>query len=213
MNIYLVRHGESGANAMNIVQGAEAELTDLGIRQAETLAERFRSIPVDVIYASPAERAFRTASIIGSAIGQDVIPTNILQEKGRPSEVVGKKGADPAVRKVMQLMDEHRTDPLWHYSDEENFFDLKKRCEKVVSWLEDMSEQNVLCVTHSHLLYCLVGVMNFGDLFSPDVYNVLYRSFLTKNTGITMCEYTKERGWKLHTWNDHAHLGSIAHEE
>ncbi len=61
MKLYIVRHGETDANAQGIVQGwLDTELNDKGISQAVEAANNF-SEPVDVIYSSDLKRAARTA--------------------------------------------------------------------------------------------------------------------------------------------------------
>lgn len=61
MKLYLVRHGETDANARGIVQGwLDTELNQKGIAQATEAAKNFNK-PIDAIYASDLKRAKRTA--------------------------------------------------------------------------------------------------------------------------------------------------------
>lgn len=64
--VYLVRHGETEYNRNRIMQGrrVNAALNATGRKQAEALAERFESIPVDAVYASSLHRAVQTAGAI-----------------------------------------------------------------------------------------------------------------------------------------------------
>ena len=65
MRLILVRHGESEWNRIGRYQGQEdAPLSELGLRQAEALANRLRHEPIDAIYTSPLQRAKRTAEAI-----------------------------------------------------------------------------------------------------------------------------------------------------
>ncbi|MBA3944126.1 MAG: histidine phosphatase family protein [Herpetosiphonaceae bacterium] len=65
MRLILVRHGESEWNRSSRYQGqADAPLSDLGIRQAEALGQRLALEKLDAIYASPLQRALRTAEAI-----------------------------------------------------------------------------------------------------------------------------------------------------
>ncbi|NJP05323.1 MAG: histidine phosphatase family protein [Chloroflexaceae bacterium] len=65
MRMIIVRHGESEWNRIHRYQGQlDAALTDVGIRQAEALAERLREQSIDCIYTSRLQRAAVTAETI-----------------------------------------------------------------------------------------------------------------------------------------------------
>lgn len=70
--IYLIRHGEVAGNAGEVRTFAGArdlELTPRGIEQARAIAARMESVPLDAIYASRLQRAWRTADGIAAARG------------------------------------------------------------------------------------------------------------------------------------------------
>lgn len=63
--IYLIRHIQAEGNLYIAMQGHwDGDVTALGLRQAEALAERFRAIPVDALYSSDLYRARVTAAAI-----------------------------------------------------------------------------------------------------------------------------------------------------
>src|SRR4028118_821913 len=65
MRLILVRHGESEWNRTGRYQGqADAPLSDLGLRQADALANRLQHEHIDAIYTSPLQRARKTAEAI-----------------------------------------------------------------------------------------------------------------------------------------------------
>lgn len=65
MRMIIVRHGESEWNRIHRYQGQlDAPLSELGLRQAEALAERLRHEQLDAIYTSPLQRAALTAEEI-----------------------------------------------------------------------------------------------------------------------------------------------------
>lgn len=65
MNILLVRHGETPWNREGRYQGrTDIPLSETGQAQVRALAERLRSIPIQVAYASPLARAKHTAEAI-----------------------------------------------------------------------------------------------------------------------------------------------------
>jgi probable phosphoglycerate mutase len=66
VRLLLIRHGRSTWNAAGRVQGiADPPLDDLGIEQANRIAERLKDQPIAAIYSSPLQRARLTAEIIG----------------------------------------------------------------------------------------------------------------------------------------------------
>ncbi|WP_040197888.1 histidine phosphatase family protein [Candidatus Soleaferrea massiliensis] len=63
--VYLVRHAQAEGNHKRIFQGfTDAEISEIGEKQLERLAERFREIELDCIYASPLIRTMKTAMAV-----------------------------------------------------------------------------------------------------------------------------------------------------
>jgi broad specificity phosphatase PhoE len=92
MKLYLVRHGLTVENATGIIQGHNpGELTELGIAQAQRLAERLKGVHFDAIYASDLRRAADTARAIARYHTMPVHYTEHLRERhagifqGRPA--------------------------------------------------------------------------------------------------------------------------------
>lgn len=207
MNIYFIRHGESEGNAQKLHQHTDAKLSRLGIAQAEFVAKRFLSIPIDSIVASDVERARHTAAIIGQTIGKEIIYTHTLREIRWPSEMVGKPSDDPEVVAIRKQVKENFGAKGWHYSDEENFYDAKKRVHDALAIIESQKQQDILVVTHGNFMRMIVGLLVFGKTLTPALFFALRESFSVRNTGITKCGRDLEGHWHLITWNDHAHLG------
>lgn len=81
MKLYVARHGQTDWNALNKVCGAtDLPLNKKGIGQAEALAERVKSLDIDVIIASPMVRAQQTARAVSLATGIAVITDSRLRE-------------------------------------------------------------------------------------------------------------------------------------
>lgn len=67
MNIYLTRHGQTNLNKEKLMQGLTDEpLNDVGINQAIRARETIGDVKFDKVFASPLERAIKTAEIIGN---------------------------------------------------------------------------------------------------------------------------------------------------
>ena len=64
VEIILVRHGETEWNVQEIFRGRiNIELSEIGIKQAELLADYLGEVKIEAIYSSPLNRALRTAEM------------------------------------------------------------------------------------------------------------------------------------------------------
>jgi broad specificity phosphatase PhoE len=76
--LLLARHGQSVSNAVRRFQGAQdVALSPLGVRQAEALGTAVERRKVAHVYASPLERARRTAEI---ALGGSGLPLTLVDD-------------------------------------------------------------------------------------------------------------------------------------
>lgn len=80
-HIYLIRHGQSEANAAHAFIGqTDLDLTERGHLQAEMAAEYLKDTPVDAIYASDLKRAYHTAVHTAEKRGIPIILERGLRE-------------------------------------------------------------------------------------------------------------------------------------
>lgn len=206
MKIYFVRHGQTEYNALQVHQPENAELSKLGIKQAETLAKRFSKISIDIIYSSPLKRAKQTAEIINKDLKKKVIYSDTLKERKAPSEFVGKNRKNKEINQIHEIMNLHEDDPLWHYSDEENFIEFKERIKKFFDVLEKTKKENILVVSHGGPIKMMIFLM-MGNKFTPESFYRFSDLFKLNNTGITLCKRDEKKIWSVRSFNDHAHLG------
>lgn len=81
ITLYIIRHGQSVDNLEDRIQGhTDSPLTELGVRQAQAVAERLSTERFDAFYSSDLGRAVRTAEIIASAHGLSITKTPLLRE-------------------------------------------------------------------------------------------------------------------------------------
>ena len=205
-NLYFARHGETNSNLQKNVVSFSDQLTDNGRKQARELAERISNISIDIILASPHKRAIETAEIISKKIGKDIQEISLLGEKKWPQEIKGKSLKDPEVEKVFELLKEKNiTDPTWHYSNEENFLDIKKRAGLFIEYISELTCLNTLVVSHEYFIKMVIATMMHGDHLSYEIFRKFFHFTSLGNTSLTLCK--KERGsWKLVTLNDQRHL-------
>jgi broad specificity phosphatase PhoE len=80
--LYLIRHARSLWNAEGRWQGqADPPLDEIGLRQAEALAEHLRGETFQAVYSSPLQRARQTAEFLAHAQGLSVCLDDRLKER------------------------------------------------------------------------------------------------------------------------------------
>jgi len=63
--VYLIRHAEAEGNVTETFQGrTDCNVTEKGHNQLKSLAERFKEIPIEAVYASPLIRTMETANAV-----------------------------------------------------------------------------------------------------------------------------------------------------
>lgn len=80
-DLYIIRHCEAVGNRDRTFQGtSDCDITELGEKQLEYLAERFKNIKPDAVYSSPLKRAYLTAQAANKFHGLQVIKVEGLIE-------------------------------------------------------------------------------------------------------------------------------------
>ncbi len=79
--VYIVRHAEAQGNVDEVFQGrTDCEVTENGYRQLDALAEKFKDIDIDVLYASPMKRTLETARAVNKYHNLPIITDDNLIE-------------------------------------------------------------------------------------------------------------------------------------
>jgi len=78
----LVRHGESEWNRESRIQGqSDPALSELGLKQAEAVAERLAASEWDLLYSSDLARAYQTARAVSARLGLEIRLRSALRER------------------------------------------------------------------------------------------------------------------------------------
>jgi broad specificity phosphatase PhoE len=204
--IYFVRHGESDAN-VNPKARSINPLTEKGLEQANIVAERFKKIKVDKLIETSKLRSKQTAEAIRAVI--DLPPEEndlFIEREGHFEEMWEHKHL--SVPELTEIMRKKLDKPHWNYEKQELFDRLIERIKKAVSYLENLTEENILVVTHGAFLKVLIAYIIFKDSLTEEQAVLFMRGTGVMNTGITVCKFdTETKHWRLITWNDQAHLG------
>lgn len=156
MELFLVRHGQTDANANGIVQGwLDTDLNELGQAQAQDAAESFDT-EIDVIYASDLRRATQTAEAF-----RKKYPDVLYFEDERLRE---RNFGDASGNH----RDQHDWEVFWASRDTtsianaETLNEYNQRVQSFLDMIRKLNFQNVLIVTHG-------GTINrIQDLTSKD---------------------------------------------
>ena len=82
MKIYVARHGQTAWNALNKTCGTtDLPLNELGLQQAEELADKVEHLGIDLIISSTLIRAQQTAAAVSRRIGVPVITDSRIVEQ------------------------------------------------------------------------------------------------------------------------------------
>jgi probable phosphoglycerate mutase len=219
----LARHGETADNARAVFQGqAGSKLNRLGRAQAERLAARICRAPPRAIVASDLERAAETANIVSLACGVSVDLDPGLREVD-----VGTWTGKP-YDEVKRLFPEEWA--AWESGLDirrgggETYDELALRVDAALERIvaihsQDRRPGTVLVVSHGGAIKAwvarLLGVSSDGRRALGGVANaslcVVERD--TRARGSAAERGAGEGRWRMHSWNDVAHLEGLNADE
>jgi phosphoserine phosphatase len=204
MRLILVRHGESEWNRIGRYQGQlDAPLSELGLRQAEALAERLSSEKLDAIYSSPLQRARRTADAIAGFHRSLEIQEDPALLEIHHGDWQGLFAADVRER-YAEALEEWRTHPTRvQMPNGESFSNILKR---TLNFQERICKQHgrdatILASTHDVVVKILIA-----DALGMHM-DRINRLWIT-NASISVIEYTESLPF-LVSLSEACHLGHL----
>lgn len=178
MRLYLLRHGETKLNKMKCYYGAtDVPLSEKGKQQGLGLAPLFKAVPVDIVIASPLQRAVSTAELVMQGTGPVIRTDNRLMEQdfgifeGMKHQEIMEKYPEE-----YRLWNEDFSD--YRIPGGESFRDVRDRID---SFIKDLpKEGTVLLAAHKgtlgHLTASLLGLPLEGYwnfVFEQDCYSCI----------------------------------------
>jgi 2,3-bisphosphoglycerate-dependent phosphoglycerate mutase len=207
MKVFLVRHGQSEGNIGTTHSGPTTPLSKSGVGQAKTVAKRLLEVDPDLVICSRYIRAMQTAKEIAKVLKKKIVYTPLLNEWGIPSELHGVERDSRKAAEIFGKLEKFSHDPNWHYSDEENTFELVKRAENVIKYLSSRKEEKVVVVSHAAFIRAIIHFAIFGpDAEAASRFRRTLELLYINNTGITELELGDGKVKRIITLNDHAHL-------
>lgn len=195
--VYLVRHCNSLTNCKKILAGwLDTEISETGEKQLEYLAERFRNIKLDKVYASPLIRAHKT----GLAINKYQQAPFELCDNFKELWIGEFEG-----KSITEMSDEqygYWTGDISKFRSQgeipaEALERFKQGFFKVV---EENDGKTIAIATHGAILRMFTCFVKGLDLSKySEVYGMI-------NTAVTALKYSKENGFEYIIENDVSHL-------
>lgn len=137
--IFVVRHGESEANAKGVEAGPlDYPLTKNGVKDVEFIAKALSNAKVKNVYSSPVRRAVQTARILARPHKLRVKILEELTETKIKPEFAGKKGSHHILVNP-EAFDETNSD-------------LLKRAHSAMETIRNNSGGNAILVSHGDLI-------------------------------------------------------------
>ena len=199
----VIRHGETQWNAEQRLQGhGDSPLTPCGLKQAQQLARRLRTVTLDTLISSDLERARQTATIIAEATGHTIDTDHRLRERNYGalegmtlSEI---KQHYPEI--IHRLTD---NDPDCPIPGGESYRQFYRRCAGYFQVLAREHEgRTIAVVAHGGVLDVLFRMVTGLAKNAP-------RCFASPNAGLNMIRHRRNRrssDWLIETWGEISHL-------
>jgi broad specificity phosphatase PhoE len=192
--LILVRHGETTHNASGITQGwQDSELSELGRRQVNRLAERLLRFEPDALFSSPLRRAMTTAEAIRGKVGLEIMQIDDLREmnygswEGRSFLDIRSKEVDSYRR--------WRDEPEYRCPDGESHQDVLVRMKRALDAVS--TARRPVVVTHG-------TAIRIGATAILDLPLLVSRQLAQDNAAINIFIRRGDR-FILKVWNDATH--------
>lgn len=205
--IYLIRHIQAEGNLYRAMQGHwNGAPTELGLRQRDLLAERFRGIAVDELWSSDLTRARVTASALQKYhdlplhIDPGLREINVGPWEG---QFFGNLRHDR--RELLEAFAQHPS--RWHIDGAETYADVMARVSAAVRAICDRGDnRTVAIVSHGVSIRCFLGKelgLDVDDRTALPLGDNTAVSHLFYENGVFTADYL----------NDCSHLAPLGHKD
>ncbi len=202
MELFLVRHGETGGNVAHRHQSTATPLTDRGRQQIEATAAVLKKLEPTHLVASPVLRAVESAQIIGETLELTPDTNELLRELDRPTFLHGNM-----LKSVGSLWFYTR----WYFGltnhvkyGGESYKDLRERVDKAKqALLQYPPDAKVVVVSHSVFINFFLAHMCNSRRMGPFAAVMrIIKVFRIKNASITRVVYddqlpSQKCAWQL----------------
>jgi probable phosphoglycerate mutase len=159
VRVHALRHGQSAYNLLRLCNDDPSRavpLTPDGRRQAASAAATLAGRGIEILYASPLQRARETAAIVGEHVGAPVVVDARLADIRS-----GCEGRPVAEYQAAIAHDPLRARP----NGGESLLDHRQRVRGFLDWLTAQPHETVALVAHEETLRTLKG---FAEELPPE---------------------------------------------
>ena len=200
---YLVRHGETELNRTDCFRGAvDAELNELGRRQAAEAGRALEGIPLAAVLSSPMKRAWYTAERIAERHGLETRPEPAFRNidlgpwNGKPKKEVMEERPD-----LWRLWLTHPE--ALEIEGAETLRRVQERAwGRIQELLEEFRGKTVALAAHSTVIKPILA----GALSLPEPW---FWRFHLDHAAFAVLEHREIRGWCLAASNRTDHLSEF----
>ena len=191
MLLYIIRHGESEANAGGYHSGQSCvHLTERGRKQAACTREYVKDIPFDRLFVSDVLRTQETAEVIFPGMERTFIP---LAREIDNTTMHGKTKEEMTELYGQAYLDcREKFDYAPLGIECESLAHLSGRAKKLLAWAEKQEDERICIVSHAGFIVALAGQVLGLEAHS--------RALLCDNASVSVFEF-KNGKWRLKLWN------------
>lgn len=183
--IYLIRHAQAEGNLYRMMQGHwDGRVTELGLKQIDALAERFRNVRIDALYSSDLYRTRLTASAITRYHDLPMQLRPALREIN-VGAWEARFFADVSYESP-EAMHDFLFDPeKWHIEGAETYAEVQKRAyAELLKIAEENDGKSVAVVSHGVTILCLLSKVLGIPLGDKE------KLPISGNTAVTLLNYS-----------------------
>ena len=191
MKVYIIRHGESECNRLDLRCGwSKTDLSELGHKQAEAIRPYLEGIKFDRVYCSDLPRTVQTAH--HALPNAELILTDKIREvhvgtlSDRPASDCEAEYGE-SYRESMRLQD-------FRIFGGESQAQMQERVRSFISDLEKLEGVDTVAVVgHEGTLHQMLEVTLGTDILIDHI--IMY------NASVSVFEYVEGLGWRMLGWN------------
>ncbi|MDK2981649.1 MAG: phosphoserine phosphatase [Chloroflexota bacterium] len=205
--LIFVRHGRTTRNTESRIGARDdSELDEIGLQQAQAVAQRLHDFPVSRVYTSPIRRAHHTAETIATELALPLVEQPDLTEYD--FGLIGGMNLPEISQKYPEIYadlqdwihmksDPDRARPV--IPGEETFDALAERTQRFMAMVaEEHKGETVVAVTHLGVIKACVTPIFGGSVQKP-------MNFIAFNTSLTVIDFLRKRPI-LMAFNDTRHM-------
>jgi len=202
MTLYILRHGQTEFNRLNIVQGSgvDSDLNEKGRQQALAFYNAHQHIDFELVVTSKLRRTHQT---VQSFLDQK-IPWEQQADVNEISWGIheGLPQSQEQNERYYQMIEAWKNgNPHAGIEGGESAIQLSERIQRFLAWIQTRPERRILVATHGRAIRCLIAHMKALPLTAMEDMN-------HNNTGLYLAHF-REGKWVFEKENDLSHLNTL----